>query len=81
MIADHENEVKYVEIVADRAAFVFYEHEVGHVRPPEHASIMIPIWTTALARLTLYRYIDQCVQGGATVLYYDTGMLSKNDNY
>ncbi|CAD5224215.1 unnamed protein product [Bursaphelenchus xylophilus] len=71
ILRDYGNDVCKVNVVNDTVAFTTVRKKEGFDEEYDYSNILLPIFTTASARVHLYRFMDRC-QGSSTLLYTDT---------
>lgn len=74
LITDPRLDVRAVDMVSKQIAHVVYNVRDEFVTENHTSNIFIAIWTTSLARLHLYSYMEKIAESpGCRLLYTDTG--------
>jgi len=69
-VFEASNVIQQVRIISEDLMMVGYQKEDEFVDALPNTSIILACFTTAFARLELYKYLDQL---GERAFYYDTG--------
>lgn len=69
---DSTKEVQSVSMVSDTVAHVAYADRAEFVKENSASNLFVCIWTTSLARLHLYKFMEKVVKAGAILCYNDT---------
>lgn len=65
--------VKHVELISDSVCLVKYKYRSGYHVENGFSNVALALWVTSMARIKLYKYMDQCLERGGELLYCDTG--------
>ncbi|CAH1240722.1 Hypp6078 [Branchiostoma lanceolatum] len=77
LLGSSKYEVQDVNVVNDHLVEVKYRHRREFISDPPHTNVYLAIFTTAFARLKLYKSLSQL---GEAVLYYDTDSIIYKSN-
>jgi len=73
LVNDNTIEIINVQIINNERISVVYRKLEGFLETLPFGNLYLPIWITSAARSHLYHYIEETVDNGGEVLYYDTG--------
>lgn len=73
LVTDPQKEIQTVDMVSEKIAHITYNVAEDFVVENRTSNIFIAIWTTSLARLHLYSYMEKIAEApGCKLLYTDT---------